>query len=366
MSSLQLSAEPQHRAAVRLRPRRLPPRPLHSSRGLLCPEAPARGILRRTSPAPYLQPDMPPPLPPSPALRSAPLGSARLGEQPPVSFRRSLQGTRKGTWRCAPYPSAGVTPAPPRQQELNSTWGHPGPDCKTPPKAGILVTRGRGSHHPELKLLPRPHCQGKSGASLQSGAAAPLTPVKPRPFLVVLATAVASQDGVVAAGYSVRNCRTRPGAEQRLLPVVDHSDSGKYEPRVPVSPDPPFPARPGPRDAGRSRQTATVACRKRRVPAHSERSPLVTSAPRPESRFSPRGRLVPGEPSLPPPQCRPLPFLPPGFLPVAFPPRAGEKQASLLACRLTSAWEGGKERLSQVSQGGAGRGRKGRSLQGRT
>ncbi|XP_027253216.1 F-box only protein 36 isoform X2 [Cricetulus griseus] len=168
---------------------------------------------------------MPPPLPPSPALRSAPLGSARLGEQPPVSFRRSLQGTRKGTWRCAPYPSAGVTPAPPRQQELNSTWGHPGPDCKTPPKAGILVTRGRGSHHPELKLLPRPHCQGKSGASLQSGAAAPLTPVKPRPFLVVLATAVASQDGVVAAGYSVRNCRTRPGAEQRLLPVVDHSDS---------------------------------------------------------------------------------------------------------------------------------------------
>uniref|UniRef100_A0A9L0J8X8 F-box protein 36 n=1 Tax=Equus asinus TaxID=9793 RepID=A0A9L0J8X8_EQUAS len=49
-----------------------------------------------------------------------------------------------------------------------------------------------------------------------------MTPVKPRLFLVVLATAVASQDGVVAAGDSVRNFRTRPSAEQRLLPVIGH------------------------------------------------------------------------------------------------------------------------------------------------
>lgn len=38
---------------------------------------------------------------------------------------------------------------------------------------------------------------------------------------------------------------------------------------------------------GRSRQTATVACRKRRVSAHSQRSSLVTSARQPESPFSP-------------------------------------------------------------------------------
>ncbi|XP_008688607.1 F-box only protein 36 isoform X5 [Ursus maritimus] len=53
-----------------------------------------------------------------------------------------------------------------------------------------------------------------------------MTPIKPRPFLVVLATAVASQDGVVAAGDSVRNCRTRPSAEQRLLPVIGHPVPG--------------------------------------------------------------------------------------------------------------------------------------------
>ncbi|XP_038430016.1 F-box only protein 36 isoform X8 [Canis lupus familiaris] len=95
-----------------------------------------------------------------------------------------------------------------------------------------------------------------------------MTPAKPRPFLVVLATPVASQDGVVAAGDAVRNCRTRPSAEQRLLPVTGH--------------------------------------------------------PVPE-----------------------------------FPPREEEEQASpacVQRCSLTSAWEAEKERLSQVSRGGAGRG----------
>lgn len=104
MSSLQLSAEPQHRSAVRLRPRRLPFRPLGSSRGLLCPEAPACGIFRRTSPATYLQPSISP-LPPR---RSAP-----LGEQPRVSFR-SLQGTRKGTVAL---------------HLVSLRWGHPRPSA---------------------------------------------------------------------------------------------------------------------------------------------------------------------------------------------------------------------------------------------
>ncbi|XP_049744377.1 F-box only protein 36 isoform X3 [Elephas maximus indicus] len=55
-----------------------------------------------------------------------------------------------------------------------------------------------------------------------------MTPSKSRPFLVVLATAVASQDGVVAAGDSVRNCRTRPGSKQRLLPVIGYPVPGSY------------------------------------------------------------------------------------------------------------------------------------------
>lgn len=104
MSSLQLSAEPQHRAAVCLRPRRLPPRPLGSSLGLLCPEDPACGIFRRTSPATYLQPNISP-LPPQ---RSAP-----LGEQHPVSFR-SLQGTRKGFVAL---------------HLVSLRWGHPRPSA---------------------------------------------------------------------------------------------------------------------------------------------------------------------------------------------------------------------------------------------
>lgn len=127
----------------------------------------------------------------------------------------------------------------------------------------------------------------------------------------------------------------------------------------------PFPARPGPamRPApGKQPPWPAGSAASQLTARDLPSSPLLRGL----SRFSPRGRLVPGEPSSPSPlpQCRPLPFLPPGFLPAAFPPRAREKQASLLACRLTSAWEGGKERLSQVSQGGAGRGRKGRSLPG--
>lgn len=100
-----------------------------------------------------------------------------------------------------------------------------------------------------------------------------------------------------------------------------------------------------------------------RLGYHREIAPRHLCSAARESVFSPRPAR-PRRAFLASPQCRPLPFLPPGCLPAAFPPRAGEKQASLLACRLTSEWEGGEERLSQVSQGGARRGRKGRSLPG--
>lgn len=77
-----------------------------------------------------------------------------------------------------------------------------------------------------------------------------MTPVKPRLFLVVLATAVASQDGVVAAGDSVRNFRTRPSAEQRLLPVIGHPVTGKCELRFTLFTNSlPAPVEPGTRAA---------------------------------------------------------------------------------------------------------------------
>lgn len=160
MSSLQLSAEPQHRAAVRLRPRRLPPRPLGSSWGLLCPEAPACRISRRTSPATYLQPNISP-LPPR---RSAP-----LGEQRPVSFR-SLQGTRKGTVAL---------------HLVSLRWGHPRPSALAGTKfhfgsprdlivknaqSRVLVTPGQGNHHPQVKT---PSANSKSGLRFKLGLRPP-------------------------------------------------------------------------------------------------------------------------------------------------------------------------------------------------
>ncbi|XP_075808192.1 F-box only protein 36 isoform X1 [Microtus pennsylvanicus] len=62
----------------------------------------------------------------------------------------------------------------------------------------------------------------------------------------------------------------------------------------------PFPARPGPamRPAPGKQPPWPAGSAASQLTA---RSPLVTSAPRPESRFSARGRLVPGEPSLPSP-----------------------------------------------------------------
>lgn len=181
-----------------------------------------------------------------------------------------------------------------------------------------------------------------------------MTPTKPRPFLVVLATTVASQDGVVAAGDSVRNCRTRPGAEQRLLPATGHPIPGKCEPRFTLSPNyPPARVQPG---------TPAALGRERLWPAGSARSPLAAGrfpssprpprpARRPASPFPPRLR---SSRRAPPHAALSLPA--PGFLPVEFPPREEKSGRPGPACCLTSAWEGGKERLIQVSQGGAGRG----------
>ena len=112
-----------------------------------------------------------------------------------------------------------------------------------------------------------------------------MTPINPRPFLVVLATTVASQDGVVAAGDSVRNCRTRPIAEQRLLPVIGHPIPGKCEPRFTL-----LPARPGGFPIARPRVTG--ARRKRPVPAPGRQIFLVTSA----SSCPPGGPPVPSQP----------------------------------------------------------------------
>jgi hypothetical protein len=90
-------------------------------------------------------------------------------------------------------------------------------------------------------------------------------------------------------------------------------------------------------------------------PGSEQELSLVTSARRTPCSFSPRGRRVPGGPSLP--RHRAARALVPPRLPARSVPSARrEKRASPLARRLASASEGGKERLSQVSRGGAGRG----------
>lgn len=158
-----------------------------------------------------------------------------------------------------------------------------------------------------------------------------MTPTKPRLFLVVLATTVASQDGVVAAGDSVRNCRTRPSAEQRLLPDVDHPIPGKCEPRFTLATK--LPARPGGgRNAGRAGPRVAGARRKRPVPAPSRQISLVTSA----SSVGPAARrsLPQSRPGSSPASFLCLPTAPPSpFLRPRVPTRRvlsarREKQAS--------------------------------------
>lgn len=189
---------------------------------------------------------------------------------------------------------------------------------------------------------------------------APVTPGRPRPFLVVLATAVASQDGVVAAGDSVRNCRTRPSAEQRLLPVIGHPVPGKCEPR--------FPFLPTFRQPRRSRKASHARPESDRSLAGSAgsqlragRFPLVTSASRAGlvARVvpcpQPPAPLVPGKLGLL--TTPPAPF-PPLGVPTRRVPSARKKKQSSAACvqPLCQRGKEGKKRLSQVSRGGAGQG----------
>lgn len=187
-----------------------------------------------------------------------------------------------------------------------------------------------------------------------------MTPGRPRPFLVVLATAVASQDGVVAAGDSVRNCRTRPSAEQRLLPVIGHPVPGKCEPR--------FPFLPTFRQPRRSRKASHARPESDRSLAGSAgsqlragRFPLVTSASRAGlvARVvpcpQPPAPLVPGKLGLL--TTPPAPF-PPLGVPTRRVPSARKKKQSSAACvqPLCQRGKEGKKRLSQVSRGGAGQG----------
>lgn len=167
---------------------------------------------------------------------------------------------------------------------------------------------------------------------------APVTPGRPRPFLVVLATAVASQDGVVAAGDSVRNCRTRPSAEQRLLPVIGHPVPGKCEPR--------FPFLPTFRQPRRSRKASHARPESDRSLAGSAgsqlragRFPLVTSASRAGlvARVvpcpQPPAPLVPGKLGLL--TTPPAPF-PPLGVPTRRVPSARKKNSRpRLACSLS-------------------------------
>lgn len=126
----------------------------------------------------------------------------------------------------------------------------------------------------------------------------------------------------------------------------------------------PFPARLGPamRAAPGTQPPWPAGSAASRLTARDLPWSLRLGGPRVGSLPEP-GSTLASLPCLPPNAGR---F--PSYLPASYPLRSlrapEEKQASLLACLLTSAWEGGKERLSQVSQGGAGRGRKGRSLPG--
>lgn len=122
------------------------------------------------------------------------------------------------------------------------------------------------------------------------------------------------------------------------------------------------PCRPGgARNASSARPRAIVARRKRPVPAPSREISLVTSASSASSSvarvsFPNPGPARPWRAFFAFPHRRPLPSCHPRFLPAEFPPREEKNRRPWLACSLTSAWEGEKERLSQVSQGGAGRG----------
>lgn len=196
-----------------------------------------------------------------------------------------------------------------------------------------------------------------------------MTPTKPRLFLVVLATTVASQDGVVAAGDSVRNCRTRQSAEQRLLPDDGHPLPGKCEPRFTLSTNylsaPGEPGTPaalgrewlGPAGSARSRLPAG------RFPS-SPRPPQ--SARRPAGPFPIPARLGPGELSLPPRHAAlSLPATEGSYPSSSL--RAKRKKTGVPGLRAASPQRGkeGKKDSSECpKEEPAGEGERGRSLPG--
>lgn len=178
---------------------------------------------------------------------------------------------------------------------------------------------------------------------------------------------MASQDGVVAAGDSVRNCRTRPIAEQRLLPVIGHPIPGKCEPRFTL-----LPARPGGFPIARPRVTG--ARRKRPVPAPGRQIFLVTSA----SSCPPGGPPVPSQPQTgstqasflcpshrtPPPTTPPSPFLPPGF-PTRRVPSARREKTGVPGLRAASPQRGEEEKKDSAKcpeEEPGGEGERGRPL----
>lgn len=197
-----------------------------------------------------------------------------------------------------------------------------------------------------------------------------MTSARPRPFLVVLATAVASQDGVVAAGDSVRNCRTRPGAKQRLLPVAGHPVPGKCKPRFTLSPNSlPAPEEPGTRAAlGRERLWPAGSARSQLRAGRSPSSPRPPlQARRPACPFPAPARLVPGEPSSPPHSAaRSLPATWGSYLQSSL---RAKRKAGVPGLRAASPQRGkkGKKDSSKCpKEEPAGEGRMGRSLfQGR-
>lgn len=198
-----------------------------------------------------------------------------------------------------------------------------------------------------------------------------MTPSKPRLFLVVLATTVASQDGVVAAGDSVRNRRTRPSAEQRLLPDDDHPIPGKCEPRFTLSTK--LPARPGgARNASRAGPRVAAARRKRPARAPSRQVFLVTSA---ASSVGPAARLFPSRSQPCRSQASFLCLSLPPHAALSLPATAGSSypSSSLRAKRKTGVpgWraaspqrgkEGKKDSSKCPKEEPAGEGERGRSL----
>lgn len=123
LGSLQLSAEPQHRGGVRLRLRRLPPRPFQHPQGTTLPSACADGLVRGPGPAPYSRPIT------SPLPTLTPGSTSRR----PATSSRSLRGTRKGNVKLPSISLRRGHPRPSVVAGTNSLSGHPRPEVESSP-----------------------------------------------------------------------------------------------------------------------------------------------------------------------------------------------------------------------------------------